>query len=306
MGNFHERSFDELCPYIRDAGLQQRDSWRNRVRKIYDHQFMYCFKGSANVIIGEEQYSVQKGDLIIIPPNTPHQLWFDPLVSGELYWFHCDFFYYEDREWHYDFYQNVDTYITLFDNQLLYPEHIRVNPIFKGGYQFPHFISTDSPDEIEYLFRRVIKIYMDKKFDWQIESRICVLNILKYLISLDYKNSTHRKHYFIDTIKNFITHNYYRKLTIKEICKHVQHNPEYVAKMFKRETGESINQYVNRYRINIAKKLFLEVDLSLADIAEMVGFNNEIYFSQVFKKCEGETPSKIRESILELFNSAEL
>lgn len=56
-------------------------------------------------------------------------------------------------------------------------------------------------------------------------------------------------------------------------------------------------------RIAQAKKLFLEMDLNVADIADMVGFNNENYFCSVFKKYEGKTPVKAREDLLELYYS---
>ncbi len=153
MNNQTEFSFDQLCPYIREAGLQHRDAWRNRTRKLYDHQFMYCFKGTANAIIGDEQYKIKKGDLIIFAPNTPHQLWFDEAESGEFYWFHCDFFYYDDKDWIYDYYQNAETYIMLFSHQLKHQKYIRVNPTFSGGYQLPRYLQVPQVNEIEYLFR---------------------------------------------------------------------------------------------------------------------------------------------------------
>ncbi|WZL81927.1 AraC family transcriptional regulator [Vallitaleaceae bacterium 9-2] len=302
MNNRTEFSFDELCPFIREAGLQHRDAWRNRTRRIYDHQFMYCFKGTANAIIGKEQYKIKKGDLIIFSPNTPHQLWFDEDTSGEFYWFHCDFFYYDDKDWIYDYYQNAETYIMLFGHHLVHREHIRANPIFNGGYQLPKYLQVPQVNEIEYLFRKIVKAYVNQEPYWQINAKIYFLDIMKQILSLTNVSPLENEHYVSATMKNYMHHNYYQKLTADEICRDTGLNTEYAYRLFRKETGQKVTDYLNRYRIQQAKKLFLEMDLNLIDISEMVGFNNENYFSSVFKKYEGKTPAKSREDILAVFN----
>ena len=77
-----QRLFDELCPYIREAGLQHQDSWRNTVRRIYDHQFLYCFTGQAHATIQERYYKLGSGAMLIVPPNTPHRFWVDETQPG--------------------------------------------------------------------------------------------------------------------------------------------------------------------------------------------------------------------------------
>lgn len=61
--------------------------------------------------------------------------------------------------------------------------------------------------------------------------------------------------------------------------------------------------YLNRFRINKAKKLLLEPDLSIVDIAEMVGFKSENYFCTLSKKVTGMTPAKLRTYMLSLQDS---
>ncbi|MBO9610137.1 MAG: helix-turn-helix transcriptional regulator, partial [Paenibacillaceae bacterium] len=61
--------------------------------------------------------------------------------------------------------------------------------------------------------------------------------------------------------------------------------------IFKKQSGITLNHYINMYRISKAKELLRDVTLKLADIAEMVGYSSENYFSKVFKKYEGFSPS---------------
>ena len=69
--------------------------------------------------------------------------------------------------------------------------------------------------------------------------------------------------------------------------------------MFKRQTGITVVEYINRLRIQHAYKLLQETDLSVATISRQVGFDTVIYFNRVFKKMLGETPLQARKSARE-------
>lgn len=86
-------------------------------------------------------------------------------------------------------------------------------------------------------------------------------------------------------------------LTLKYLCNNVLFvNPDYFGRLFKRETGEKFTRYVTLKRIDAAKKLIAKGKHSIAEIAEMVGFGDGAqYFSQVFRKLTGHTPSEYRE-----------
>ena len=90
---------EELSPCVREVGLQMRDSWRKKPRRIYDHEFLYCFRGNAAIHIHGEEHLITEGDLVIIPPDTPHNFWVDETKDGELYYLHCDLEYREDSDW---------------------------------------------------------------------------------------------------------------------------------------------------------------------------------------------------------------
>lgn len=73
-------------------------------------------------------------------------------------------------------------------------------------------------------------------------------------------------------------------------------NPDYLGKLFKQETGEKFSQYVTRVRLEHAmKQMKMRRDASVSEIAEEIGFgDNPKYFSLVFKKYTGLTPSEFR------------
>ena len=75
-------------------------------------------------------------------------------------------------------------------------------------------------------------------------------------------------------------------------------NVDYVSKQFVKQTGERYSHFLNRIRIDQAKKLLSLGNLTFYEIAQKVGYgNNPQYFSQVFKKITGQTPTAFVQSL---------
>lgn len=100
---------------------------------------------------------------------------------------------------------------------------------------------------------------------------------------------------FSPTIRNainVINLNFSSRLTLKQIADDVQVNPSHLSRQFKKETGVTITEYINKKRIEEAKSLIKQGNHSIMEIALMVGFENHNYFSSVFKKITSYTPSE--------------
>lgn len=69
---------------------------------------------------------------------------------------------------------------------------------------------------------------------------------------------------------------------------------DYLTRIFHKEIGLSLWEYLNRYRIYIATKMLLETNDTIYEIAENSGFQDQAYFCRVFKKIYGVPPGKIR------------
>lgn len=86
------------------------------------------------------------------------------------------------------------------------------------------------------------------------------------------------------------------KITLDEIAEHVSLSRSYLSRIFKEETGESLSAYVNKVRIDKAKLMLLDKDCALVDVASLCGFEDQSYFTKVFKKLVGVSPKRYRES----------
>jgi AraC-like DNA-binding protein/quercetin dioxygenase-like cupin family protein len=97
-------------------------------------------------------------------------------------------------------------------------------------------------------------------------------------------------------IKEYIDKNYTQDISLNEIANRIYVSQHYMSHIFKQETGYSpINYLINR-RLGEAKKLLLTTDMNIFEISTRVGYENPNYFTMLFKKATGISPSKFRES----------
>ena len=100
------------------------------------------------------------------------------------------------------------------------------------------------------------------------------------------------EHYIISAAKSYLEKNYQREVSMSELTKYLGYSSTWLLKLFSREVGIPPAQYLQRYRIEKAKKLLIEGRLTITDISFQCGFKSSQYFSQVFKKYTGQTPSE--------------
>lgn len=86
----------------------------------------------------------------------------------------------------------------------------------------------------------------------------------------------------------------YSNLTIKDLCDELNCGRTYLSILFKKNTGDTIMNYYNTLKIKEAKKLIQKGNYSISRISEMLNFSTQYYFSRVFKRIEGITPSEFK------------
>ena len=87
---------------------------------------------------------------------------------------------------------------------------------------------------------------------------------------------------------------YTRKLNISDIAAECHYSPSFISRYFKEKSGETINGYLKKIRMEKAKKLLLISDMSIEDVAASVGFSDTNYFISFFSKYYGEPPKRYR------------
>lgn len=85
------------------------------------------------------------------------------------------------------------------------------------------------------------------------------------------------------------------ELSIKLICDKLYMSHSHICVLFKRETGNTLNQYITEFRIEKAKELLADSTVKLYYVAARVGYTDQNYFTKIFKKVTNMTPSEYRE-----------
>lgn len=98
----------------------------------------------------------------------------------------------------------------------------------------------------------------------------------------------------IEKVREFLESHYNEPISREDIEKHMHLNRDYLNRIFKSTTGYSLMEYLQQYRIIMAKKMLAEGSESITQICFMVGYDSPPYFSKVFKKLVGQTPVAYR------------
>ncbi len=96
----------------------------------------------------------------------------------------------------------------------------------------------------------------------------------------------------VEAAKEYVRENYGEKLTLAAIASKIGISQGYLSSVFKKQTGGNLNDYINQIKIERAKELLEKHEYRMYEISDMLGFENPYYFSKVFKKLTGITPSE--------------
>ena len=96
----------------------------------------------------------------------------------------------------------------------------------------------------------------------------------------------------IQRVLKYINNNYRLRISLDELADEANLNKSYLCRLFKRETGQSVVEYITGLRIDKAIALMAEGHTYIKEVAEEVGFEDQFYFARVFRKTVGKSPSE--------------
>lgn len=100
----------------------------------------------------------------------------------------------------------------------------------------------------------------------------------------------------VQVCKNYIFNHIFEQISIKDLADMVHLNPVYLSQLFKKETNKPLGKYIQDEKIKEAQKLLIQSEHSVADICMLLHFNDQSYFSSIFKKYTGLTPNQYRKN----------
>lgn len=102
----------------------------------------------------------------------------------------------------------------------------------------------------------------------------------------------------VTMVEEFIRRNYRYDISMQDAARAVNYSETYFCKMFKQRYGRSFTAYLTEYRMREAKKMLLQPTVNVREVGEKVGYSDATYFSRVFRKHIGMSPSEYRNAFL--------
>lgn len=102
----------------------------------------------------------------------------------------------------------------------------------------------------------------------------------------------------IESCLHYIQKNYSENITLSELASAHYVSRQHLCTLFKKETGTNLTKYIQDYQMHHAAELLEDFTIPIAKVAELCGHTNAAYFTKIFKKCHGVTPTAYRNQMM--------
>lgn len=236
-------------------------AWHNdRLFNKNDFIMVIALEGKARYVIDSDEIHIKKNDVLIFPPATPR--------AG-----------YTDKKDPWEF-------ITINFNLDLNSDSI-------AFFNRPYVLFENCGASTRSKFYDVAYLWEGKSSLFAIKCKALILDIFYELIgsSLPHTNSAYAEK--LEAARTFIQANFRNKISIDGLASRIGLSVSYFRKLFTSAYGQSPQQYIITLRINTAYDLLKSGEVNVSEAASLSGFEDIYYFSTLFKRHTGISPSHI-------------
>ena len=146
-----------------------------------------------------------------------------------------------------------------------------------------------------YETERILNELYENSKERSDSSRFNQLSLIYQFFSTLFQNAkTKKTGSIVESAKKIIDYNFNTPISIDDIAKTLYANTTYLTKRFSKQYGYSPKEYMLKKRMEFSTTLLLTTDLSVMEISNSVGYEDQLYFSRVFKKKIGVSPLEYR------------
>ncbi|MDO4608134.1 MAG: AraC family transcriptional regulator [Clostridia bacterium] len=262
--------------YINVPFAYYKESKHDYVMNLISHhhravELIAMTEGNADFYIDNVRYSLAAGDVLVIPPYCMHRADIAPQTSYD-----C----------------------ACFDVSILWDKSLSVD-LENGNLTVAGHLSKKQAytPTINNYVRHAVSARQNMLNGWEME----VIGNLSLMFSELKKHNffiksgkTVPEHKFAKDTYRYIKEHFNENITSRTAAEALHINNSYFCRLFKKTFGRCFAQYLIDFRIANAKTLLTDTPISVSDIAIKTGFCSFSYFSKVFKKSVGVTPSEYR------------
>lgn len=282
---------DELCQglFITDIGYYPKAEHHHRVREkgINQYVLIYCVDGSGFYIEDGKRHEVKKNQYFVLPAYKPHEYGADEGKGWTIYWVHfrgsCAHVYADGaatpQTINVTMNSRIGDRITIFD-EILTTLHFGegIEDLRYASSLLHHFLAS-----MRYLgqFRRAKARTGDK------QKAVHSNSPFAYQESFD----------IVEQAIHYMRENIESRITMDEVLRYVGYSQSHFSTVFKKKTGQSPLSYFNRLKVEHACCLLKTTDMKINMICYKVGIEDSLYFSRLFSKVMGMSPTEYKNQL---------
>ncbi len=255
-----------------DFSIEFHDGRINTLSRHFHpfYEFYFLCKGKVDYLVDGSIYSVREGDVVVIPPNTLHK----SIALNN----------------------SARKRILLYLNQnCLGGEFLKYQAFLSSGV-----FHLGSNDGVKTILMCLLSEFENEKSELMIKSLLHVfLTLLTRCQDVereDVKNT--RVNDAIQKVINYIHNEYSANITLSSAAAFSFMNEAYLSRVFKKQTGFTFSEYLNKHRIQMSIKLLENTSKNISEIAAEVGFNSLNHFCKTFKNHIGCSPLNYRKHLI--------
>ena len=256
------------CGNYRLKSKEKLPTWRPR--GTLDYQLIYVASGKTHFYFGDEERIVNAEQMVLFQPRQPQHYEYFAKDKPEVYWVH---------------FTGSDVKNILRHYGIPMDE-----PVFYSG----------NSSSYAYLFKEMIHEFQTCRVGYQELLEMYLRQIL-LLIARSREERKPAVSSFIqdemEIARRYFTEHYNEEINIEEYAKSRGMSISWFLRNFKQLTAKSPMQYVLSIRINNAVSLLEGTNYNINEISSIVGYDNPLYFSRIFKKQKGVSPSDYRKNL---------
>jgi YesN/AraC family two-component response regulator len=269
--------------------------WKHFNRTINEYILYFVKSGDLYIKEKAKEYHLAKGDLLLLEPDIEHYGFKE--ASCHYYYFHFKhpkISRVTDKS-----YDEISKELIAKRKSSLYSEYLNYISDTNPEFYLPKYYHYENENELMSLLVNANSDYYQRYEGYKTTVSLKLLEIL-IKISRDYtstKIENSQPHFSkafakCRNIQHYLNSNYQNKITSVHIEEAFESNYDYLNRVFQKMTGFTILNYLNILRINHAKDLFDSTPIKVSEVGYLVGIDDPYYFSKLFKKITGMTPSQ--------------
>lgn len=187
--------------------------------------------------------------------------------------------------------EGYDYFSMIMDHIRNYSDSTRRNKILEILILSSHAMSLDNPDEtklIDYIHvaDELAGLQGEEMIEYGFKCFLLITSYVKPQSNIDYSN------HIVKATKEYLENHYAEEISLEDVAEQVNISPQYFSKLIKKTTGFNFIDWLSTLRVKKAKELLTNSNLTVKEVCFMVGYKDPNYFSRIFKKRIGITPSE--------------